>query len=173
MFLKSKRMYNKFSQMPEYPMLRHYLELVTELPWNKVFLSFILNLFPILHCIAVKRGENRHPAGSRRPGRRPLCPRLCEEAGVGVPRCEEAEPAVDWTHSMLCRAARGGQDQHCKVYCSHIGQRVSQDISWWVSRLFFQSNPTWSQGAWLTNPTYAVTEEPILAGLLNSFTVFL
>lgn len=30
--------------MPEYPMLRHYLELVTELPWNKVFVSLICNL---------------------------------------------------------------------------------------------------------------------------------
>ena len=32
--------------MPEYPMLRHYLELVAELPWNKVtFISISTNYF--------------------------------------------------------------------------------------------------------------------------------
>ena len=30
--------------MPEYPMLRHYLELVTELPWNKVFVGLFFYL---------------------------------------------------------------------------------------------------------------------------------
>lgn len=30
-----KRLKKMSPQMPEYPMLRHYLELVTELPWNK------------------------------------------------------------------------------------------------------------------------------------------
>ena len=114
--------------MPEYPMLRHYLELVTELPWNKVFVGLILNLSL---SITVKWGENRHPAGTRRPGCRPLCPRLCEEAGVGVPRSEEAEPSVDWTHSLLRRTAWGWQDQHCKVNCSNLGEGVSQDITWW------------------------------------------
>ena len=147
--------------MPEYPMLRHYLELVTELPWNKVFVGLILNLSL---SITVKWGENRHPAGTRRPGCRPLCPRLCEEAGVGVPRSEEAEPSVDWTHSLLCRAAWGWQNQHSKVNCSDFGEGVPQDIAWSVSPFFFQPNPLWSQGVWLTNLTYAATEEPILAG---------
>ena len=31
-----KRLKKMSPQMPEYPMLRHYLELVAELPWNKV-----------------------------------------------------------------------------------------------------------------------------------------
>ena len=49
---KSERDCYKCSQMPEYPMLRHYLELVTELPWNKVFVGLILNLS--FFSIAVK-----------------------------------------------------------------------------------------------------------------------
>ncbi len=30
-----KRIKKMSPQMPEYPMLRHYLELISELPWNK------------------------------------------------------------------------------------------------------------------------------------------
>ena len=144
-------------------MLRHYLELVTELPWNKVFVRLILNLS--IFSIPVKRGEtSRHPAGTGRPGHRPLCPRLCEEAGVGVPRCEEAQPSVDRTHSLLCRTTRGWQDQHCKVNCSHLGPGVPQDIAWWVLPLLFQSNPASSQVVLPTNLTYVAIEELTLAG---------
>ena len=39
--------------MPEYPMLRHYLELVTELPWNKVFVNG--RSFIILHRSQARR----------------------------------------------------------------------------------------------------------------------
>ena len=74
--------------MPEYPMLRHYLELVTELPWNKVTscCGSISNLF------TVKRGEDRHPASTAGPRRRPLCARLGEEASARVPGGEEVQP---------------------------------------------------------------------------------
>ena len=37
-----KRLKKMSAQMPEYPMLRHYLELVAELPWNKVAISHCL-----------------------------------------------------------------------------------------------------------------------------------
>ena len=74
--------------MPEYPMLRHYLELVTELPWNKVTscCGLISHLFP------VKRGEDRHPTSTAGSRRRPLCARLGEEAGARVLGGEEVQP---------------------------------------------------------------------------------
>ena len=76
--------------MPEYPMLRHYLELVTELPWNKVTscCGLISQLFP------VKRGEDRHPTSTAGPRRRPLRARLGEEAGARVLGGEEVQPDV-------------------------------------------------------------------------------
>ncbi len=98
-------------QMPEYPMLRHYLELLAELPWNKASKESIhLNTARM-----VKHSDYHSVPYLTEPfiaGLGERSPRHGERQGshLGVLGCQEAQELSQGPHLVLCWPAGCWED---------------------------------------------------------------
>ena len=143
-------------------MLRHYLELVTELPWNKVFVASNSKIFPHSQLQSSEERidiqQAREDLDADHYALDSVKKRVLEFLAV-----RKLNPQL--TGPILCFAGPPGvgKTSIAKSIARTLGREFHR-ISLGGCRFSFDQILLQSQGAWPTNPTFVATEELILAG---------